>query len=53
MVEDRLSKANSKINSYRASFDTLQNDTKVNNNIFTRLLNELDLKDGSAQIELS
>lgn len=52
MVEDRLSKANSKLNAYRASLAALQNDTRANFDIFTRLINEIDLKE-RFQIEIS
>jgi uncharacterized protein YqiB (DUF1249 family) len=53
MVEDRLSKANSKLSSYRVSFTALQSDTRTNFDIFTRLINELELKEGTLQIEIN
>ncbi len=39
MAEDRLSKANAKLNSFRAAVTALQNETKTNIAIFTRLIN--------------
>lgn len=49
MVEDRLSKANAKLSTYRTALSALQGDAKASIDIFIRMINELDLKEGKLQ----
>jgi hypothetical protein len=53
MAEERFNKANAKLGSYKIALNAIQNNMKVNIEIFTRILNEVDLKDGKLQVNLT